>query len=457
MAEGRFADAVPIYQELSRSLPGNVGLRLNLALAYHMSGDQKRAVPEFERVLKSDPTSVPALLSLGAAYLGLNEPAKAIPPLQSVVKLQPSAGNARGMLANALLSLERAQEASAEFRKLTTDTPNDPKAWYGLGRSYEALARTAFTQLNKTAQGSAEWLALIADSRLEQRQYRSAFYFYKQALEKSPAFPGIHTALADLYRRTDHPDWAQLETGKELRLSSGDCAKNRQACDYMAGRLRQAALGPSLYWQARAYNELALRAFRQLGTLPASPELHAMKAEVFASRQQHLQAAAEWRAALKLAPSDPHLQRQLAIALYEAADYAAAGPLLEALLKQDPQSPELNFFRGESLLRAEQVEQAIPFLETAVRQDPELLPARASLGLAYTRVGKESQAVEHLQKALEIDEDGSIHVQLGRAYQRAGNPEAAKQMMAKYNEIQQRSKREERQLEQQGEITAPLP
>src|SRR6478752_1482776 len=73
MAEGRFSDAVPIYQELCRALPSNPGLRLNLALAYQMAGNYRDAVPEFERVLKAEPSNQPALLSLGATYLTLNE------------------------------------------------------------------------------------------------------------------------------------------------------------------------------------------------------------------------------------------------------------------------------------------------------------------------------------------------------------------------------------------------
>jgi hypothetical protein len=54
-----------------------------------------------------------------------------------------------------------------------------------------------------------------------------------------------------------------------------------------------------------------------------------------------------------------------------------------------------------------------------------------------------------------MDEDGSIHFQLARAYQRVGNADASKQMMAEYTRIQQRSESEQRDLELKANITAP--
>jgi tetratricopeptide (TPR) repeat protein len=455
MAAGRFADAIPLYVELSRAMPANAGLRLNLALAYHMAGRHREAVPEFERVLKTDPNSVPALLSLGVSELELNEPAKAIPPLEKAVVLQPANTDTRGMLANALLSLDRAKEAAVHFRKLTVLTPQDAKAWYGLGRCYESLARKAFEQLDKTAQGSPEWLALVADSRMERRQYRSAFFFYKEALQRKPDFRGIHGSLAELYRRADHPDWAEIEKKKEAGLPRADCVRNKQMCDFAASRFLEAASGPSLYWRTRAFNELALGAFKQLGTLPPSVELHATKAEILTSHQQYLEAAEEWRAARKVAPDDPRIERQLATALYQAGDYQSSVPMLEKLVGQEPAAADLNFFLGDSFLRTEQPEKAVPWLEAAVRQDRNLLPAQASLGLTYMRLGKNADAIPHLSRALEIDEDGSLHYQLALAYQRTGEAEKAKQMNEKYREIQQRTETEQRKLEEKSTITAP--
>jgi tetratricopeptide (TPR) repeat protein len=103
----------------------------------------------------------------------------------------------------------------------------------------------------------------------------------------------------------------------------------------------------------------------------------------------------------------------------------------------------------------EQPEKAVPLLEKAIQLDPKLVPAQASLGLAYIRLKRDADAIAHLVAAREIDEDGSIHFQLAQAYRRAGNLETSKQMMAEYTLIQQRSKAEERKLEEEAAITAP--
>src|SRR5882724_9191913 len=38
MSAGRYEEAIPIYQQLVKAVPGNPGLVLNLALAQHMAG-----------------------------------------------------------------------------------------------------------------------------------------------------------------------------------------------------------------------------------------------------------------------------------------------------------------------------------------------------------------------------------------------------------------------------------
>lgn len=457
MAAGRFAEAVPLYEELCRALPSNPGLRLNLGLALQMAGRHQEAIPQFERVLKLEPQNAPALTSLGVSKLETNDAAGAVAPLTKLVGLQPADANARGLLANALLSLDRTKEAALHFRKLTALTPDDPKAWFGAGQCYESLARQAFEELNRTAEGSAEWLALVGESRIGQRQYRSAFFFLRQALDKQPNLRGAHALLADIYQATEHPDWAQTERRKEAAMAPPNCAREKAACDLAAGRLLDAAASANPYWRSRAYNGLALEAFSRLGKLPESVELHALQAEIFDNHGQHREAAAEWEAALRLAPGDPRLEHELAKALYLGRDYARALPALRELLRREAGAADLQFFAGDSLLQLERAEEAIPYLQAALQADPALTPAHAALGIALARTGKAAEAIPHLEAALETDEDGSLHYQLGRAYQAAGQPAKAQQALAQYQKIQDRSEAEKRKLEEQARITAPPP
>src|SRR5438270_12566487 len=61
MAQGRFEDAIGVYREMVKAMPGNPGLLLNLALAEQMAGHPDEAIPHFETVLKAEPNSIPAL------------------------------------------------------------------------------------------------------------------------------------------------------------------------------------------------------------------------------------------------------------------------------------------------------------------------------------------------------------------------------------------------------------
>ena len=81
--------------------------------------------------------------------------------------------------------------------------------------------------------------------------------------------------------------------------------------------------------------------------------------------------------------------------------------------------------------------------------------ADASLGLALSRTGKFAEAVPHLEKAQELDDDGSLHYQLARAYQAAGNAAKAQTAMAQYQELQKRNQDQKEEAAREAQITPP--
>lgn len=462
MGERKFVQAIPLYRELNQAVPNNPGLKLNLGMALYMAGRQREAIQELQAAVKLKPDLAPAWLFLGTARLKLGETTSAVKALKIVLTLQPENRDASQMLADALFSLGLADEAAQQYDKLTEADPENPQAWYGMGHAYELLSGRAFEKLQEIAPQSSYSVALLGETRLRDQQFSSAFYLYRRALEERPTLRGLHQAVAEIYRQTEHPDWAAAEEQKESQLASPDCTKQTLECDYLAGRYselvvsaKEANTPESLYWESRAYNELALRAFAQLGQLPPSVELHELKANILNSQKKYSEAAVEWREALKLSPDDGKLQKQLAISLKFGQDYSAALKLFQNLLREQPASAELNYLTGDTLLALQRAEEAIPLLKRAAIHNPKSLTVHKSLARADLAAGKAADAIPHLKAALPADEDGSLHYQLAQAYQASGQHELAKKILIEYEAIQRSATAAREAAKRETEITAP--
>jgi tetratricopeptide (TPR) repeat protein len=91
----------------------------------------------------------------------------------------------------------------------------------------------------------------------------------------------------------------------------------------------------------------------------------------------------------------------------------------------------------------------------ALKTDATLLPAHHALGRAYMLAGKPAAAIPHLQSALPIDQDGSLHYQLSRAYQATGKIDLAKKTLEEYQAMQKTDRDEKQKMEEELQITAP--
>jgi len=132
------------------------------------------------------------------------------------------------------------------------------------------------------------------------------------------------------------------------------------------------------------------------------------------------------------------------------ADYAD-GKLEEArstaqkALARSPADSEINLLMGEILVARREYADAEPYLEHSLHARPDLLPqAHALLGQVCARTGRPKEAIKELTQGLASDEDGSVHYQLARLYQEAGDASAAaaafeksKQIRARYDALAQ--------------------
>lgn len=461
MRTGKYAEAAAIYRELSATHPQDAGLLGNLGIAEHLAGKHGQAVQHLEAALRLQPANPPALIMLGSSYLQLGEFTRSAAALQRAAVQAPEMKEPSELLTEVFTRLGKHEEAARAAQQWTALDPHNPKAWYGLGRCYEALAQEEFNRLAKAAPESGHTVAVVARQQQEKGQLRSAFHLYRDALRREPRLRGIHLAIAEIYDGVGHADWAAVERSRESESGEPDCRAQPQACAFVQGKYEEAAaaaLHPSLearYWRVRALGELTRNAFQRVEGLGDSVEFHAIRAAAQRELGRHADSIREWRAALALSPGNPVIEKELAVTLRLNEDYAGAREIVERLTTSNPKSAELNYLFGQILLNQQQPAAAIRYLTRATTLEPAFLPARSSLGLALVQLNREQEAMPHLKAALPLDTDGSLHFRFARACQKAGDAASAKQALARYRELQARAENLRGEAARQAQITAP--
>ena len=379
---------------------------------------------------------------LGSGQLALGEPGKAIAALKQVVAAQPSSIESRRMLAEAYAAAERPADALGELRKVTEIAPRNPAGWYALGHGYNAVAQDSMATFNDKAEDQPWRQLLLADALAEDGRLTDAFALYRSTLNLLPSMVSIHDSVARIYDQTSHADWAARERAQGV-LAPSACATRKPLCDFRAGRYRT-ALATSLsqtdaesrYWRARAAAELARAAFKQLDSLPDSRERREVRATLARGQRRYDDAVAELQSALKMAPGDPDLVAELGTAYYYARDFEKAVTTFQPLLKARGDDAQLLSMCGESLLELQRVDAAVSLLERATTIDSANSAARLALARAYMQKEYFAAAIPLLEVEIADDKDGSLHVQLARAYKGAGNDEKSAQLLTRSQELQ---------------------
>ena len=170
--------------------------------------------------------------------------------------------------------------------------------------------------------------------------------------------------------------------------------------------------------------------------------------------RRYIDAIAELQAALAFAPGDPGLIDDLGTAYYAARQYEQAIATLAPLLKANPDEPRLLLIQGDSLLELQRVDEALPVLRHAMDRDPSDPTPQLALGRAHLQKGNFAEAIPLIEPNLPGDNDGSLHVQLARAYAGMGQKEKAAALLTRSQEIQ-RAAQERGAAAGQRAITAP--
>ena len=136
------------------------------------------------------------------------------------------------------------------------------------------------------------------------------------------------------------------------------------------------------------------------------------------------EAAAEYRALLKLTPNHAETHANLGAVLARLGQYDAAVESYETALRLNPQLTPVLFNLGVAHHRAGRFERAADVLQQFLSSQPSVWQARQLLGLAFVELGRDTEALPPLEAALVANpQDVSLLFALGLAYLRLSRNE----------------------------------
>jgi tetratricopeptide (TPR) repeat protein len=151
----------------------------------------------------------------------------------------------------------------------------------------------------------------------------------------------------------------------------------------------------------------------------------------FENPTTHVEAIAEFKKALDLAPNSVREKLNYALALLHGNRTAEGVALLEQVQRLDPTLPHTWFNLGIFFKKSDELEKARVQFEQMVKLTPDEPIAHYQLGTVYRAVGRNFDAIQELERASALDPLlAGAHFQLYNLYRQNGRPEAAANQLA---------------------------
>jgi tetratricopeptide (TPR) repeat protein len=315
-------------------------------------------------------------------------------------------------------------------------------------------AAAGFASVVKEAPAFAEGYFNLGLVREEQGRHDEAIASFEKALSLKPRLHGANLFLGIAHYKLNQFDLALVALRKESAAYPKDAgawmwvgvvalAKDRP--EEAAEALDKAAkLAPKdvdiLYHRGQAHLLVSKNSYSKMfETDPKSWRVRQVLAQANADAERHIDAIAEYEAAIKLAPKQPGLHEEL------GSEYRNAGKPKEAEaafleeLEIDPYNVLARYKLGVLAVERNDGAKAKELIEAALRQKPGLRHADYNLGRAEMQIGNDAVAAEHFQQATKTETDPEVlqqsWFQLGIVYRRLHRMPEAQQAMATFQKL----------------------
>ncbi|MFO0592509.1 MAG: tetratricopeptide repeat protein [Polyangiaceae bacterium] len=362
-----------------------------------------QAEAAFAAALKIDPQAVAALVGNGELFYRSGRYSEAVARYEAATRADGESVPAKIGMAKTLLSLERGKEAKDLLKKLCESKPNEPLAFYWLGRSEESLgnkkeAEAAYTSAIKVGGDKPQTveayvaLAQLLSSlgRIDDANARLA-----EAGNRFPGLPALHRARGDVALATGN--FAEAKKEYETALGREDDLGTKFKLGSTLRRMR-------MFDDAAKFFDSISESDKDF------PGLALERGLLFEETGQSERATEMYAKALQSAPNDLDLKLRVGSTQVMAGHAKQAEAILRDVFKAKPNSAEVNHFLGRALLVRGNFAEAKRFLERAAEIDPNRAEYHLYVGWIANELGDMALAESALKRSIELDRN------LGDAY-----------------------------------------
>ena len=230
---GQTANALAIYKKALSESAGDLNLKIRLAAASHLLGDQKTAETLLKEIIASLPESAEVNFFLGEVYRVTGRSVEAVQMLKKAILHDNANALYHVRYGMALRDIKDAVQAMEQFKTAEKLDPNLAEAHVRIGQIHldRGAARSAIESFDRALSlnpGMGETYQFIAEAFDQLSDPRSAVAYYRKAVKAHPdngalcfklglaelKVAGNRTAIGALDRAaklglasTPHPDW----------------------------------------------------------------------------------------------------------------------------------------------------------------------------------------------------------------------------------------------------------
>ncbi len=316
-------------------------------------------------------------------------------------------------------------------------------------------AGEGFAAIVKQAPSFAEAHLNLGLVREEQGRHEDAISSFQKALGLKPGVHGASLFLGVAYFHLNQLDKAVVAIEKETAAFPKDAPAwmwlgvvqlAQDLPEQAAMALDKAAkLAPDdvdiLYHRGRAHLMVSNNSYGKMFKVdPRSWRVHQVIAQANAEADRHMDAVAEYQAAIKLAPTQPGLHEEL------GSEYRSLGKTQEAEdaylreLEIDPNNVLAKYKLGAVTVEKGDGAKGKELIEAALRAKPGLLHSDYNLGRAEMLLGNDAAAAQRLERATSAPGSDPEVIQqawyqLGIVYRHLHRMEEAQKAMATFQKL----------------------